>query len=231
MTHDDGAEFARWLAGQPQNDYLITHTVRFQETWRRAQAVLRGATDIVELGGISAIGSYLSETYPVRFGLITSDLRFGFDQPALSVDAVLVLEVLEHLNEAHGPDASIGDIASFHKTGARSMLRECLRILRPGGAVVLTTPNANSVDVIANILHRRDPVLYPPHVREYAPADVIAMATEAGFVTEASESFFAWNSHPQAVRDAIGAALTPLGYDMSDRGDDAFFIFRKPGAI
>ena len=55
------------------------------------------------------------------------------------------------------------------------------------------------------------------------------MAAEAGFATERATTFFAWNPYPDVDRDARMAGLRTLGFDMADRGDDAFLVFRAPG--
>jgi SAM-dependent methyltransferase len=61
-----------------------------------------------------------------------------------SADAIVALQVLEHLSEAE------------------SFLRSCARTLRPGGLLVLSTPNAATFPSGIN----------PFHVREYAEAEL-----------------------------------------------------------
>lgn len=217
-----------WLAAQPQTEYLATHWTRYVETWRRAAIPLARARQVVELGGISTIGTFLAERRGVDLRLVESDLRYPYTPLNESADAVLSLEVLEHLNDAHHRASVIEEIAMFAESGARNMFRESFRILRPGGCLVLTTPNVTSLDAIANLLHRRHPYGYPPHVREYAPRDVIALAEAAGFVTEAADTFTAWHAHPDVDRESLSAGLAALGFDMAGRGDDAYFLFRKP---
>ena len=161
--------------------------------------------------------------------MVDSDLRYPYAVLDESADAVLSLEVLEHLNDAHQPTSSIEEIAVFLQSGAACMFRESFRMLRPGGCLVLTTPNITSLDSIGNLLRRRHAFNYPPHVREYAPADVIALAEAAGFRTEVAETFTAWNSRPDIDRDSLARGLEAMGFDMAGRGDDAYFLFRKPG--
>jgi SAM-dependent methyltransferase len=225
LTPDSDA----YLDRLPQDGYAQTHRLRFRETWTRLHDLASDAKDVLELGILSPVGTFLRDHRGARVGAVETDLRFPpYPAPDAGADLVLCLEVLEHLNDAHRPGASIGEVAMFTHSGARAMFRECRRVLHPGGRLALTTPNAASVDVLGNVLRRRHPCLYPPHVRAYAPAEVVGLAGEAGFEAERTSTFFAWNPHPDVDRDALVAGMDALGFDMADRGDDAFFVFRAP---
>ncbi|MFC7474979.1 FkbM family methyltransferase [Dankookia sp. GCM10030260] len=223
------ADFEPWLAAEPRDEYLDTHRRRYLETWKRAAPALMPAREVVELGGLSSIGRFVEEQRGAVLRPIEGDLRFPFAALDDSADAILALEVLQHLNDAHAAAASPGELRTFLKSGAVNLLRESLRILRPGGCLVLTTPNITSLESIGHLLRRRHAFNYPPHVREYAPADVIAMAEAAGFVVQVAETFRAWYPPQDIDRAALAAGLRALGFDMTDREDDTFFLFRKPG--
>ncbi|TCP56066.1 methyltransferase family protein [Tamaricihabitans halophyticus] len=79
---------------------------------------------------------------------------------AHSVDVVANLQVIEHL----------WDQAGF--------LAECFRVLRPGGRLLVSTPNRITFSP------GRDTPLNPYHTRELAPAELAGLLTEAGFQTE-----------------------------------------------
>ncbi|TDH60864.1 class I SAM-dependent methyltransferase [Dankookia rubra] len=217
-----------WLVQQPPDEYLETHRRRYLETWKRAAPALMPAREVVELGGASVIGRFLEQRRGVELRLIQSDLRYPYAALDGSTDAILSLEVLEHLNEAHQPTSAIEEIALFQQSGAACMFRESFRMLRPGGCLLVTTPNVTSLDSIGNLLRKRHAFNYPPHVREYAPADVVALAEAAGFVAEVVETFRAWNSMPDIDCAALADALRALDFDMTDRENDAYFLFRRP---
>jgi SAM-dependent methyltransferase len=225
-TNLSEADFSEFLRGLPADDYLGVHQTRFLETFRRARPFLESCRTIVELGPASPISRFLATTGRT-VSTVESDLRFPYPPGLGQFDAVLSLEVLEHLNDAHRPESSIEEVAMFAGTGARRMFGESWRILKPGGILLITTPNACSVDAIANVLRWRHPFQYPPHVREYTPSDVQQMGLEVGFQLVQVSTFFAWGSPTDIDRNALIQALIELGFDMSNRGNDALYVLRK----
>jgi SAM-dependent methyltransferase len=119
--------------------------------------------------------------------------------PDASFDALILNEVLEHLriNPVHA-------------------LREARRVLRPGGTLLLSTPNLRSLDGIWNLLVRGrsyaiannvyDEYLklehlgHMGHVREYAPGDVQPLLGRVGF--DVKQLLFR-NREGKAVSEAI----------------------------
>ncbi|HEX2300580.1 MAG TPA: class I SAM-dependent methyltransferase [Pseudonocardiaceae bacterium] len=74
-----------------------------------------------------------------------------------SLDVVACLQVIEHLWDQPG------------------FLAECLRVLRPGGRLLVTTPNRLTFSP------GRDTPLNPFHSRELAPSELDTLLREAGF--------------------------------------------------
>nr|WP_253773561.1 class I SAM-dependent methyltransferase [Goodfellowiella coeruleoviolacea] len=77
-----------------------------------------------------------------------------------SADVVANLQVIEHLWDQEG------------------FLVECRRVLRPGGRLLLTTPNRLTFSP------GRDTPLNPFHTRELAPAELAELLVAAGFTVE-----------------------------------------------
>ncbi|MEC3915214.1 class I SAM-dependent methyltransferase [Nocardia sp. CDC160] len=83
-----------------------------------------------------------------------------------SVDIVVNFQVIEHL----------WDQAQF--------LRECLRVLRPGGKLLISTPNRITFSP------GRDTPLNPFHTRELNAAEMTELLVEAGFGVELMAGIF-----------------------------------------
>ena len=77
--------------------------------------------------------------------------------PSASVDAVATLQVIEH----------VWNHAEF--------VRECRRVLRPGGLLLVTTPN------LLTFSPGLDAPLNPFHTKEFTAAELIDLLTRGGF--------------------------------------------------
>ncbi|MBA0125029.1 class I SAM-dependent methyltransferase [Haloechinothrix sp. YIM 98757] len=77
-----------------------------------------------------------------------------------TIDVVATFQVIEHLADQHG------------------FLAECHRVLRPGGTLLVTTPNRLTFTPDSDV------PLNPFHTRELAPTELAALLAEAGFGIE-----------------------------------------------
>lgn len=92
-----------------------------------------------------------------------------------TVDVVANLQVIEHLWDQEG------------------FLTECHRVLRPGGRLLITTPNRLTFSP------GRDTPLNPFHTRELAPAELDKLLCGAGFEVERLEGVH----HGPGIDDSI----------------------------
>ena len=106
--------------------------------------------------------------------VVDANVELGIPIPDDSFDTVLFLDIIEHLRDSPKP-----------------VLKEIMRVLRPGGVVVCATPNvvelrkriymmmahsfAPSLDYVWNTTYHAD------HHREYTPEEARWVFAEAGF--------------------------------------------------
>jgi SAM-dependent methyltransferase len=100
------------------------------------------------------------------------DLDTGrVDEPDGAADIVTSVETIEHLENP------------------RSLVRELVRLVRPGGLILITTPN--QVNLLSKLgllvkdqfpAFQERPGLYPAHITALLPIDLLRIARECGLV-------------------------------------------------
>jgi glycosyltransferase involved in cell wall biosynthesis/SAM-dependent methyltransferase len=152
--------------------------------------------------------------------------RDPFPYPDGHFATVLCCELLEHLY--HDP---------MH------MMAEINRILRPGGALVLTTPNICSLRAIESLLLRYHPGFFhqyirpnehgeiePRHNREYAPRDVTLLFEQAGFEVTRLETG-PYRAEPTARAEWVLHLLERYDMPADLRGEAIYAVGRKTGPV
>jgi GT2 family glycosyltransferase/SAM-dependent methyltransferase/glycosyltransferase involved in cell wall biosynthesis len=135
-------------------------------------------------------------------------------------NAVLCCEILEHLH-----------------TDPMGLLAEMNRVLKPGGALLLTTPNLASAHAVEETMRGESPYAYGKfelggkptdrHNREYTVAEVARLALAGGFaITEVRTFDFYWPGKREVLRN-----LAVRGNPISGRGDSTFLSARKHSAV
>jgi 2-polyprenyl-3-methyl-5-hydroxy-6-metoxy-1,4-benzoquinol methylase len=110
-----------------------------------------------------------SPTVPADIRWIQGDLNDPLPAPDGGFDVVVAAEVIEHLENP------------------RAVCREIFRLLRPGGLVVLSTPNNESLRSLVALIARGHfvafgPTAYPAHITALVRQDLDHILAEAGFV-------------------------------------------------
>jgi SAM-dependent methyltransferase len=123
------------------------------------------------------------------------------------------------------------------------MMVEIHRILKPGGHLLLTTPNAASFRAISAILQGYHPGFFAAYIRptahgdvearhnrEYAPQEVRALLENSGFtVLRLETGEFRDEPHPEFAW--VGYLLRHYKLETELRGDGLFALGRKTGPV
>ncbi len=204
-------------------DYATVHAKRYQLSLEWLMPLLTPGVQLLDTGGGSPFHAML-QSLGHTVGCTRSDLRYRFltvlDEAA---DVVLCMEVFEHLADRDGLNAE------WAGSGTSSFLSECFRVLKPGGHLFLTTPNAASITAIHHALRLAPPMIYRPHVREYAPYELDELVRQAGFVIDRRETHDVWlNAIAPAQHKRIQQFIAANGYPRELRGEDIFLLAHKP---
>lgn len=203
----------------------LDHVVRYVETYKRMLLDRLVSKDYYycETGGLSYVSEYLSSN-GYSLSSANGDFRYEVLFPTDSVDILLSLEVAEHIKDQD--PKNFDDIVLFNYSGIRKYATECFRVLKSGGRLVLTTPNACSLASILNALEFKCPSIYAPHVKEYAPVEIISIFEDAGFNLLKYDTFFSYFHLDDNVA-VINSIFDKLSFSTENRGDTAYFVFNK----
>lgn len=157
--------------------------------------------------------------FPIRLEPANSERdQWPFEDD--SFDLVTGMEILEHL--------ALDPYFFFS---------EAARVLKPGGRVLITTPNVVSHRGVRKVLDGIAPYsfgifvpsggVYGRHNREYAPPELAALCGAAGFEVTRLASH---DVYDRAVDPATAELLVARGDDLSLRGETIFCLARKVGA-
>jgi glycosyltransferase involved in cell wall biosynthesis/SAM-dependent methyltransferase len=243
-----------WAPDAPAKAYMETHLTRFEKTL--AITPVGSAED-----RILEMGSYLQITPALKTRLGYGEVRGCYYGPAGRVDrrsaqssegerfectlelfnaekdrfpyeddyfsTVLCCELVEHLTE-----------------DPMHMMAEINRVLRPGGHLVLTTPNIGSLRAIAAILSGYHPGFFPAYIRpraegeepearhnrEYTPREIALLLHYAGFATALLETG-PFREEPKPEHEWVKRLLARYEQPEDLRGDGIYAVGRKTGPV
>lgn len=249
----EAAYIASWASNEAAQTYVNTHRTRFEKTLALTPAG-DSSKSILEMGAYMQItpalqtrlgygyvrGCYYGPAGKTDHHEITSEFgerfvcdvdlfdaeRDPFPYADAAFDTVICGELLEHLRE-----------------DPMHMMSEINRILKPGGHLVLTTPNVASLRAISAILHGYHPGFFPAyirpaaegetearHAREYSPKEIWRLLHDSGFdVTVLETGEFLEEPHPE--HHWVMHMLSQYGMPQDLRGDGIYAVGRKRGSI
>lgn len=207
-------------------NYNATHARRFELSRQALKPLLKHGERVLECGAPGKFSADLAREFQVTVENTTGDLRYNLSlrKPANHFDAVLCMEVFEHLHDQEADTPT-----EWRATGTDNLLRETFRVLKPGGFLFLTTPNACSFNVLEKVLTMQPPMMYRPHVREYSPGEIDQALKAHGFRIESFTTHDCWGGGCSGVRRReFEALLARASCQSPHRGECIFVIARKP---
>jgi 2-polyprenyl-3-methyl-5-hydroxy-6-metoxy-1,4-benzoquinol methylase len=107
------------------------------------------------------------ESFPPQCEFRAANLDRGLPFPDSFAQAVVAAEIIEHLENP------------------RALMRELVRVAKPGGAVIVTTPNQLSLLSLLTLIYKHrfaafQDVHYPAHLTALLEIDLVRIAAEAG---------------------------------------------------
>lgn len=212
---------------QQQNWDTHVYRLLFIEQWlAEILKTTTGNIKIIDLGVQSIASDYWRTKFPgVLWENTNYDLRFSWQTTPSSADLVLCTELVEHLSDPVN-EQSFNE--GFYKLGFIALLRESHKAIKPGGYLLLTTPNATSVYNLREMLRGKPPWFFIKHVREYTMNEVVELLKNTGFEVVRKRDIHCMTVMAYADYVPIFQLLLENGFPVEGRGDDLFVLARKP---
>ncbi|HLJ46015.1 MAG TPA: glycosyltransferase [Bryobacteraceae bacterium] len=172
-----------------------------------------------------SVTSSEGETFETDIELFDAE-KDSFPYADAYFSTILCCELIEHLFE-----------------DPMHMMSEVNRTLKPGGHLVLTTPNIGSLRAISAILQGYHPGFFPAYIRpardgfvdarhnrEYTPREIMLLFLEAGFETVLLETGEFLDA-PRPEHQWVFHLLERYRLSKDLRGDGIYAVGRKKGPI
>ncbi len=216
--------FHKFLPDYTEN--WVSHRFRFYMTNQWIQQIVKDNPNHIwnalELGGETLATDLLRKYVPqVTWKNTEGDLRYHWNEESQSVDLIVCTELLEHVS-----DLPEGMADSFRRTGLNALLYECFRVLKPGGFLLITTPNAGSIIHLEATLVEQPPWFLPLHVREYTVEELLKVLRDIGFQVVRWQTIHCLTIDYHKDYTSVFKMLLEYGYQVENRGDDIFLLVR-----
>jgi hypothetical protein len=197
--------------------YMTTHARRYEKSLAALKRHVPEPQVILDIGWPTIFDNILDEQGYATFNG-DWDIRKPWPRESKTVPVLLLMEVVEHLK-----DPEPGAFDTFTYDGLVRALFEAHRVIAPGGLLFLSTPNIASTGSISRLIKSGSPMLFTPHVREYAAKEIAWWVEQAGFKIVELTTQACYEDTDPAVLDLISKA----GGDTTLR-DDTTFLFATP---
>lgn len=203
--------------------YFVHHRRRFVQTWNAVAELELPIGSVLDIGGVGPIAAYLAGIGWKVCGTDV-DLRGPLPIPDQCIDLALCTEVIEHIKDIDS--CQISDLEAFNYSGVMNMLCEIRRTLQPGGILLITTPNAASMHMLAKWLYGELLLADPHHVREFTVADLDRIARQCGLKPVLSKIMDSWSLGGCEAVDQVADLLESLSsLPKLERGDNIVALY------
>lgn len=210
------------------NEYDEIHQKRFQNTLEiiKEYDILKDDQTVLSLGDPCGFKEILLNSFDVDIETTTDDLRsiVLYDNV---FNLVLCLEVIEHIKDIDSDN--IRDLAQFTGSGIKHMLQQSYNSLKPGGYLLISTPNLHCYKTLYNWVIRDSLLTYDSHPRELSEK-YIRLQTQNLFQSVSVVYKNSWHGHgvPKDFVRKGKAFLDLIGESSYNREEDnVFFMCRK----
>ncbi|MCS7025300.1 MAG: glycosyltransferase [Bryobacteraceae bacterium] len=242
-----------WACDPDSRQYLQTHLTRL----RRTLEIIPPGT---AADRILEMGAYLQITPALRTKLGYGEVRGCYLGPAGQIDSKRVVSAegeefvcqIDLFNaekdrfpypDGHFATVLCCELIEHLEHDPMFLMSEVNRVLRPGGHLVLTTPNIASLRAIKAILMGYHPGFFPAylkpaasggiearHAREYTPQEITMLFLDAGFEVTLLETG-PFLDAPRPEEHWIRHLLERYLLSTQHRGDCIYAVGRKVGPV
>jgi glycosyltransferase involved in cell wall biosynthesis/SAM-dependent methyltransferase len=243
-----------WASGEASAGYLDTHSTRLIKTLEITPAGSAGDR-------VLEMGAYLQITPALRSKLGYGEVRGCYYGKLGRIDHRTVTSAegetfeceIDHFDaekdvfpypDGHFATVICGELIEHLFEDPMHLMSQVNRILKPGGHLVLTTPNIAALRGISGILQGYHPGFFHAYIRpaegtgevdarhnrEYAPREIQQLLENSGFeVTRLETGEFRDEPHPEFGWILHLLERYRLSADL--RGDGIYAVGRKTGAV
>ncbi len=242
-------------AGEGDAAYVETHIDRIEKTLSLVPPASSPTDRILEMG------AYLQMTPSLRTRLGYGEVRGCYYGPAGNTDRkrkvstageefCCEVDLFDAEKDAFPyPDAHFAavlccELIEHLPSDPMHMMSEINRVLRPGGSLVLTTPNIGSLRAISAILQGYHPGFFPAYIRpraegeevearhnrEYSPKEIQLLLLDAGFEVEHLETG-PFRNDPKPELIWVDDLLERYKLPRELRGDGIYAVGVKTGPV
>ena len=212
-----------WL---PVDEYFDFHKRRHLRSFEILNPLVEPESIVVSLSGGGPLENFFRMDRGVVAAEIKTDLREPFAMASSTCDWVICTEVIEHIKDKNS--TKISELESFNYSGVDNLLSETARILRPGGRMFISTPDASSFTTLNRWMLGELPYMDPHHIREFTVDLLNQVCAKHSLELEVLELRNSWGNVSQDVLVQLQDLLVCFPFKRAvSREENIYAIYRK----